>query len=797
MALDMETSTEASLASALGERLIALEKQFSELQAKYNLLSEPKESSNKSKIQATETKDLNPQVNSNDEKATNEGKANPKSRVKLLKMVNNPDTGEREEVESDTPQSNTETDSDIAFVLKKTVPKKFSDSNDMSEIDIINLDLWELLQQHLGGYPYHVFRGSPVTLFSPYEAIVFEWDVLRAASVEEPKNEKDKQARDDLKLLLNHISNGSSGDSKLDKYFKERKTILEHQRIQFCDLWTIFPPGSLIYGKPFQNQHQVFIVQDNIVTWPEEDDNQLRSHPWKLSCWTYDWTGAQFERTPFMIVFEQYDGYKPLAALPYYPFEHHPEYNHVKEELIERGREFQKLCSAEGSPRLFDYKGDTILERKGFSRMAQEAEDDSDTRSFTASRLHRRLWRYNSIDEALFAPVARPSSTDGRVIVDYLSYFEYGSSNARNGGLEPSLMDPPCACSDCRNNEELATKYRESFDYNPQKKILDEEQYLLFPPRVLGYILKEKEWAQLQVTLIKDIPKNNFSDAWHSRLQLADDGTKSLLYDLVKSHTSSVSQSASQGERGLEVDDIIPGKGKGLVILLYGPPGVGKTSTAETIAVATQKPLFSVSVADVGTKAKHVESNLSKIFSLAATWQAILLIDEADVFLESRGKGVASSSTDKNALVSVFLRVLEYYQGIVFLTTNQIAQFDVAIPSRIHLAIQYNSLTQEQMKAIFKGFLQPLADKNLVDDLDDILDWLKEDVYNSGFDGRQIRNIVTTALGSARAEFERGQGRGKLSKKHLKPIVQNTRLFKLDFNVQYDRYIRSQESMIK
>lgn len=57
-----------------------------------------------------------------------------------------------------------------------------------------------------------------------------------------------------------------------------------------------------------------------------------------------------------------------------------------------------------------------------------------------------------------------------------------------------------------------------------------------------------------------------------------------------------------------------------------GPPGVGKTSTAETIAIAIRKPLFSISVADVGTKASEVERNLSRIFSLATSWQAILLM---------------------------------------------------------------------------------------------------------------------------------------------------------------------------
>jgi replication-associated recombination protein RarA len=64
----------------------------------------------------------------------------------------------------------------------------------------------------------------------------------------------------------------------------------------------------------------------------------------------------------------------------------------------------------------------------------------------------------------------------------------------------------------------------------------------------------------------------------------------------------------------------------GLTVSSTGPPGVGKTSTAETIAIATGKALFSVSVADVGTQAKHVESNLARIFALATKWQAILLM---------------------------------------------------------------------------------------------------------------------------------------------------------------------------
>lgn len=133
----------------------------------------------------------------------------------------------------------------------------------------------------------------------------------------------------------------------------------------------------------------------------------------------------------------------------------------------------------------------------------------------------------------------------------------------------------------------------------------------------------------------------------------------------------------------------------------------------------------------------------------------------------------------------------------MFLTTNQIAQFDVAIPSRIHVSIQYNSLKPKQMKNIFSGFLDPLDDKGLVDNYKEIKEWLNDDVYDIGFDGRQIRNIVTASLGLARAEQKYNGGNGKLKKSHLKAIANNSRSFKTDFTVQYDRYINSQERLIR
>jgi AAA+ superfamily predicted ATPase len=86
-------------------------------------------------------------------------------------------------------------------------------------------------------------------------------------------------------------------------------------------------------------------------------------------------------------------------------------------------------------------------------------------------------------------------------------------------------------------------------------------------------------------------------------------------------------------------------------------------------------------------------------------WGAILLLDEADVFLEQR----QAQDVHRNALVSVFLRLLEYYQGILFLTTNRVQTFDEAFQSRIHMGIGYKELAPKAMKDIWQYYVGKVA----------------------------------------------------------------------------------------
>lgn len=86
------------------------------------------------------------------------------------------------------------------------------------------------------------------------------------------------------------------------------------------------------------------------------------------------------------------------------------------------------------------------------------------------------------------------------------------------------------------------------------------------------------------------------------------------------------------------------------------------------------------------------------------TQQEVVLLDEADVFLEERDM----KDLNRNALVSVFLRALEYYDGILILTSNRVGTFDEAFKSRIQLALHYENLNVTQRRKVWRNFMNRL-----------------------------------------------------------------------------------------
>jgi AAA+ superfamily predicted ATPase len=95
-------------------------------------------------------------------------------------------------------------------------------------------------------------------------------------------------------------------------------------------------------------------------------------------------------------------------------------------------------------------------------------------------------------------------------------------------------------------------------------------------------------------------------------------------------------------------------------------------------------------------------------------------------------------------MVSVFLRVLEYYEGILVLTSNRVGTFDEAFKSRIQLALHYPNYSEADRRKIWGNFIKTLDEVEQNVDLADLEDRV-DDLARHKMNGRQIRNAVTTA----------------------------------------------------
>lgn len=301
----------------------------------------------------------------------------------------------------------------------------------------------------------------------------------------------------------------------------------------------------------------------------------------------------------------------------------------------------------------------------------------------------------------------------------------------------------------------------------------NQEQLILLPVRIWGYVLNERKWAQLNINNIKDVQRKSNVD--YGAIRSFNDlvlrpAHKKLIQALVTNQMwlqsanlddadTSASQARTEQFSGQSPAlDIVRGKGRGLIILLHGVPGVGKTSTAECVAAQLGRPLFPITCGDLGTNAEAVEHKLENFFFLAQKWKCVLLLDEADVFLTRRSTG----DFVRNGIVSVFLRVLETFTGVLILTTNRVGEFDEAFKSRIHVSILYPRLDEKSTIEIYDVNLRRIKDNESLDvdiEEDAIREFgrhhfrTNEKTPSRRWTGRQIKNAFQTAIALANWDF--------------------------------------------
>ncbi|KAI1498911.1 P-loop containing nucleoside triphosphate hydrolase protein [Biscogniauxia marginata] len=458
----------------------------------------------------------------------------------------------------------------------------------------------------------------------------------------------------------------------LTEYILARSQTQMSGKIKSQNLWQIFPPGSLVCTK--------FYGVDTICRVIKYHRLSITGN-WEIDIEYVDWNGDKCGFNSIRVTIGSYAGTRWVKDLPVFPLNFLPDDVGFKAATIERGRKFEKC------------RGCHYMRANG-------------TKILLETRRAKRR------------PVA------GRVCVDAYAYYQSldlpkPHLRALSGeGKDSNPGDIPGFTTVTADGEVEVMRFKREEDLSP----LTEEQLLLTSPWLKGFDLKAKHWCELRVDELQDM---DWNDEAFEKLILSGN-EKDMAWEFVK----------AQRDSNAGFDDFIPDKRRGLIILMFGPPGVGKTFTAEAIAERSRVPLYTMSAGDLGTKPHEVEKSLQRALKLCKLWDAMLLLDEADVFLSSR----KNDSIVRNELVSVFLRMLEYYQGILFLTTNQITDIDHAFRSRIDLVLPYHNITRKARRQVWENFID-LAGRDKFDIDGESLDFLALLPLN----GREIKNLVKSA----------------------------------------------------
>ncbi|KAF2006376.1 P-loop containing nucleoside triphosphate hydrolase protein [Amniculicola lignicola CBS 123094] len=544
--------------------------------------------------------------------------------------------------------------------------------------------LKKLLTGVLKGYPGITASLQRLEFSGKFEPLIHRWAELKEAIG------KLNTDTDDGRVTKEHA------DILLDVLTKEFKDLIETSQdmkskrvMTYEQLWTLFQPGAKVFSRQ-DGQETAMILQET------KYGVDMKGAPcfW-ATCKYVDWDGGKFGTNKLNLSIGQYGGTRHIPQLRVYPLEFHSEPEALTARLIERGEKAEALAGPNyrayhgigwklgsfGTKDKYNVTGRVVIDTYGWNR-------------------------FNPATAIYVTPLAQKDSARNSGQLDGGSDYETDDDDLFDGDDDAGMpLDGQFA------NEEDAAEHVP----------LTTEQKLICTPLLRGYSLKNKDWLNFYVNCVKEIEWQ--TDAF-DRLVLPKN-QKELILGFTE----------SQRKYRESFDDVIEGKGRGMIILLCGPPGVGKTLTAESIAEQMKVPLYMMSAGDLGLDPRRVEQKLQDILEMCTRWNSVLLLDEADVFLEQR----SLHELERNKLVSIFLRVLEYYEGTMFLTTNRVNTFDPAFQSRIHISLDYQGLSAKSRYTVWKNFLESSQQEHTITEAQ-----LKE-LANMDLNGRQIKNILKVA----------------------------------------------------
>ncbi|KAH7027744.1 P-loop containing nucleoside triphosphate hydrolase protein, partial [Microdochium trichocladiopsis] len=607
-------------------------------------------------------------------------------------------------------------------------------------------------------YPAIDLQGSSISIPAPYQVLYHHRDALARYKTRQPETHDSEYAITTAKhidVLLNFL------DQSWGQEIRDEQAL--HQRALPTatndKLWMLFKPGEVVFSK-CAGKWTAYVVSQFQLGALVVGGHPLahRVHAWKLT-----YSGDSFLRTMHELKIEAFRGEQAITNLAVIPArffrgaDGKEEPSAVLAEQVRLGKLAWELTK---SPAYMSYEGNLATHE----RDDDEWSHPTNTTGFMSGRV---MVDCNGPDGPGYrgeyevrrrsSRPPRPGVREVHTPIDSLPYFA-----AR------------CNCEACssRESDSSLSPFAEFEDIRPKDdEMPTNDLYFVAIYKVVdGFILGERRWASLNVDQLREVE----FDREAFKFLVLDDEIKMTVKALIGKFAS------VQGRVSPWPNDFVRNKGQGRIFLLHGSPGVGKTCTAEATAELARRPLISLTAGDLGRHGQGVERSLDYFLKLGERFGAIVLLDEADVYLERR----RTSDIARNGLVSVFLRALEYYRGVLFLTTNRVETFDAAFTSRIHVALHYGPLTDEHREKIWLNSFERLerdsegkvhisvATREYVYD--------SRDVQSLRWNGREIRNALQTAVALAEAEaLAASHSKITVTDKHLRAVVKMSRGFKM------------------
>ncbi|KAG5783998.1 hypothetical protein H9Q73_002356 [Fusarium xylarioides] len=445
--------------------------------------------------------------------------------------------------------------------------------------------------------------------------------------------------------------------------------LLNNGVISFDYVWTLFEPDVEVYTKIEGCDRLFKLVSGNYSKTPDG------TVAYMLSVRFIDTDGDTFGYTETSLTILPFENVIPILELAVVPARLCPDFDQVREQLIQRGRLFESL------------QGINHKTYSGMYSLSNTASGIPKQRHVTNERIIIDCRTFLWFNRGTSGPLQPLESSKSFVFRGNELHHDKSVDSLAHGPLPTKPYATTVLSNGSQNSQDVSNKR------------LSGSQYALCTNVVKGFCLKTKEWGLFDIELVKDVVWNSTA---FDQLVLPHD-YKRIIQAFVGAQMSGLDN----------FDDVIKGK----------------------VAEIMKRPLYNMSAAELGDVAQEVEQKLDCALELSTRWGAVLLLDECDVFLERR----TTSDIKRNKLVSIFLRLLEYFEGVMFLTTNRVSTFDPAFESRIHLTIHYPNLDYTSRLHIWETFVNTGTDGNSLSK--DELDKLAGVELN----GRQIKNVVKTA----------------------------------------------------